>query len=72
MKRFVLVTMVGYFEIDENDLENAYQAKTIEEAVQKQRDWLEEDPGTPFEELVNTSLPTSTELKLMSEGFSPI
>lgn len=68
-KRFVQVTMVGFFELKDTELEPTYEAATFEEAVEKQRKWHEDDPGVPFEEVVNTSLPIATTFELMPEDF---
>lgn len=71
MKRLVRVTAVGYFEIDEGDLQEAYQADTFEGALDNQRRWYEDDPGVPFQEYVSFEHPVDYTFDLMPEGFKP-
>lgn len=71
MRRLVKVVAVGYFEIGEDDLDPAFNAKTFEEAVATQARWHEEDPGVPFQEYVSFELPGSLTFELMPEGYDP-
>lgn len=55
-ERYVKVTQVGYFRIKKSELGPQFEAKTFEEALENQRNWLDEGVCDPSE-LTFESLP---------------
>jgi hypothetical protein len=68
MKRKIRFTIVEEQEIDDDPASLAYAydgATTVEEAVEKQRQWLTEDPGTVLEMFTFESNSTIWSLELI-------
>jgi len=67
MKRIVRVEIQGYFEIDESELSEGYEATTFEQAVANQLEWINAGE-TGIMELLSERYPINTTLMLLPEG----
>lgn len=66
MKRIVRVEIRGYFEIDEKELREGYEAITFEEAIRNQEKYIRDGECPPFE-MLSEDYPVHTRLFLLDE-----